>query len=65
MTADHFGEDHKDVDCYVTYYSKAQRMTVNAEVTLHADPRLQSSGCCMRWIRTFGHIAAFRIQVIS
>lgn len=38
VTADHFGEDHKDVDCYVTYYSKAQRMTVNAEVTLQADP---------------------------
>jgi hypothetical protein len=38
VTADHFGEDHKDVDCYVTYYSKAQRTTVNAEVTLHADP---------------------------
>ena len=38
VTADHFGEDHKDVDCYVTYYSKAQRMTVNADVTIHADP---------------------------
>jgi hypothetical protein len=38
VTADHFGEDHKDVDCYVTYYSKAERMTVNAEVTLQADP---------------------------
>ncbi len=38
VTADHFGEDHKDVSCDVTYYRKAQRMTVNADVTLHADP---------------------------
>jgi len=38
VPANHFGEDHKDVDCDVTYYSKAQKMTVKAEVTLHADP---------------------------
>jgi hypothetical protein len=38
VTADHFGEDHKDADCYVTYYSKAQRMNINADITLHTGP---------------------------
>jgi hypothetical protein len=45
VTADHFGEDHKDIDCYVTYYSKAQRMTVTAEVTLPAD-----SPVAIKWL---------------
>lgn len=38
VTADHFGEDHIDVTCDVMYYSRAQGMTVKAEVTNHADP---------------------------
>ncbi len=36
--ADHFGEDHSDVNCTVTYHSMAQRLTVKAEVTRHTDP---------------------------
>jgi hypothetical protein len=45
VPADHFGEDHKDVDCDVTYYSKAERMTVTAEVTLYAD-----SPVAIKWL---------------
>ena len=35
--ADHFGEDHNDINCTVTYHSMAQRLTVKAEVTRHTD----------------------------
>ena len=38
VPADHFGEDHNDVSCNVTYHSMAQRMGIDAEVTKHGDP---------------------------
>jgi hypothetical protein len=45
VTADHFGEDHKDVTCDVTYYSKTEKMSVKAEVTLHG-----GSSDANRWL---------------
>jgi hypothetical protein len=38
LAADHFGGDHTDITCNVTYHSMAQKMTVQAEVTIHGDP---------------------------
>lgn len=38
VPASHFGEDHTDISCTVTYHSMAQKMTVQAEVTIHGDP---------------------------
>jgi hypothetical protein len=38
VPAGHFGKDHKDMDCDVTYYSAPHKMTITADVTRHADP---------------------------
>ena len=38
VPAGHFSEDHTDISCTVTYHSMAQKMSVQAEVTIHGDP---------------------------